>query len=46
MAIEELGRALDFGYDDFVHLDTDPDLDSLRKLSAYRKLMREHGHQS
>jgi hypothetical protein len=45
-AIEELGRALDFGYDDFGHLDNDPDLDSLRKLPAYRKLMRQHGHQS
>ena len=38
-AIQELGRAIDFGYDDFGHLDNDPDLDSLRKLPAYRKLM-------
>ena len=45
-AIEELGRALDFGYDDFGHLDNDPDLDSLRKLPAYRKLVRQHGIQS
>ena len=45
-AIEELGRAIDFGYDDFGHLDIDPDLDSLRKLPAYRKLMRQHGIQS
>jgi tetratricopeptide (TPR) repeat protein len=45
-AIAELGRAIEFGYDDFEHLEIDPDLNSLRKLPAYRKLMREHGHQS
>ena len=45
-AIEELGRAIEFGYDDFEHLETDPDLDSLRKLPAYRKLMRQYGIQS
>ena len=41
-----MGRALDFGYDDFGHLDNDPDLESLRKLPGYRKLMRQHGIQS
>ena len=45
-AIQELGRALDFGYDDFGHLDNDPDLDSLRKLPAYRNRVRQHGIQS
>jgi hypothetical protein len=45
-AIAELGRAIEFGYDDFEHLEIDPDLDSLRKLPAYRKMMREHGIQS
>ncbi len=45
-AIEELGRALDFGYDDFGHLDIDPDLDSLRNVPAYRKLIRQLGDQS
>jgi hypothetical protein len=38
--------ALDIGYDEFGQLDIDPDLDSLRKLPAYRKLIQEHGHQS
>ena len=46
MAIDELGLALEFGYDDFGHLETDPDLDRLRKLPAYRKLMRQRGIQS
>ncbi len=45
-AIEELGRAIGFGYDDFEHLEIDPDLESLRKLPAYRKLMRQYGIQS
>ena len=45
-AIEELGRAIECGYADFGHLEIDPDLDSLRKLPAYRKLMRQYGIQS
>ena len=45
-AIAELGRAIEFGYDDFEHLEIDPDLESLRKLPAYRKLMRQYGIQS
>jgi tetratricopeptide (TPR) repeat protein len=44
-AIEELGLAIEFGYDDFGHSEIDPDLDSLRKLPAFRKLMRRHGIQ-
>ena len=42
-AIEELGRAIEYGYDDFGHLEVDPDLDSLRKLPAYREMLRQHG---
>ena len=45
-AIEELTRAIEFGYDDFGHLEVDPDLDSLRTLPAYQALMRQHGIQS
>ncbi len=45
-AVAELGRAIECGYDDFGHLEIDPDLDSLRKLPAYRKLMRQYGIQS
>ena len=44
-AIDELGRALEFGYDDFGQLEVDPDLDSLRRLPAFRKLMRRHAIQ-
>jgi tetratricopeptide (TPR) repeat protein len=42
-AIEELGRAMEYGYDDFGHLEVDPDLESLRKLPAYQELLRQHG---
>ncbi len=45
-AIEELGRAIADGYDDFGHLEVDPDLDSLRSLPAYQALMRRHGIKS
>ncbi|HEV2972035.1 MAG TPA: hypothetical protein VGY55_18825 [Pirellulales bacterium] len=45
-AIEELGRAIEYGYDDFGHLEVDPDLDSLRKLPAYQELLRQHGIES
>jgi tetratricopeptide (TPR) repeat protein len=45
-AIEELARAIELGYDDFGQLEVDPDLASLRKLPAYRKLVRQHGTQS
>jgi tetratricopeptide (TPR) repeat protein len=45
-AIEELSRAIEYGYDDFGHLEVDPDLDSLRKLPAYQELMRQHGLES
>ncbi len=42
-ALEELGRAIEDGYDDFEHLEVDPDLDSLRGMPAYKALMRRHG---
>src|SRR6476646_6462199 len=42
-AIEELGRAIEYGYDDFGHLEVDPDLESLRTLPAFHELMRQHG---
>jgi tetratricopeptide (TPR) repeat protein len=43
-AIEELSRAIEYGYDDFGHLEVDPDLESLRTLPAYQELMRQHGY--
>jgi tetratricopeptide (TPR) repeat protein len=45
-AIEELGRAIQYGYDDFGHLEVDPDLESLRKLPAYHELLRQYGIES
>lgn len=42
-AIEELARAIEHGYDDFGHLEVDPDLDSIRGEPAYKALMRRHG---
>ena len=45
-AIQELGRAIAYGYDDFDHLEIDPDLDGLRGLPAYHDLLRLHGIES
>ncbi len=42
-AIEELSRAFAYGYDDFDHLEVDPDLDNLRHLPAYQDLLRQYG---
>ncbi len=42
-ALAELTQALQYGYDDFGHLEIDPDLDSLRKLPAYQDLLRHYG---
>jgi len=42
-AIEELGAAMQCGYDDFGHLEIDPDLDSIRHLPAYQELLRQYG---
>jgi tetratricopeptide (TPR) repeat protein len=42
-ALEELGRAMQFGYEDFEHLEFDSDLDNLRDLPEYRALLREYG---
>lgn len=45
-AIEELGKAMKFGYDDFGHLEIDPDLDNIRHLPAYQELLRQYGIES
>ena len=39
-ALAALRRAIELGYDDVGHLETDPDLDSLRDLAEYRALLR------
>lgn len=38
-----LGRAMQLGYQDFVHLEFDPDLDNLRRLSGYREMLASYG---
>jgi tetratricopeptide (TPR) repeat protein len=42
-AIETLGRALQCGYNDYGHLEVDPDLESLRRLPQYQALLRQFG---
>ena len=42
-ALEELGRAIEFGYEDFEHLEFDSDLDNLRSLPGYQALLRQYG---
>lgn len=42
-AVSELRRAIDCGYDDFAHLESDHDLDGLRSTPAFQALMREIG---
>jgi hypothetical protein len=39
-AIDSLTRAILLGYDDIAHLETDPDLDSLRDLPDFQELLR------
>ena len=39
-AIEELARAIEQGYDDFHHIEIDPDLDGLRDEPAFDALLR------
>ena len=43
IAVEELSNALELGYDDFAHLEVDPDLDSLRELPEFLSLIRRYG---
>jgi len=38
-AIDSLTRAILLGYDDIAHLETDPDLDSLRDLPDFQELL-------
>jgi DNA-binding SARP family transcriptional activator len=39
-AIDALERAIGLGYCDFTHLEVDPDLDSLRQIPGFDKLIR------
>jgi tetratricopeptide (TPR) repeat protein len=42
-ALEALGSALELGYNDFSHLEVDPDLDRLRALPEFQSLLKKHG---
>jgi tetratricopeptide (TPR) repeat protein len=44
-ALDALGRALEIGYNDFSHLEIDPDLESLRRLPQYQGLLQQYGLQ-
>jgi len=42
-ALVALARALELGYNDFSHLEVDPDLDNLRPLPEFQELLRKYG---
>jgi tetratricopeptide (TPR) repeat protein len=42
-AIQALAKALELGYNDFNHLEVDPDLDKLRPLPEFQSLLRSFG---
>jgi predicted Zn-dependent protease len=41
--IQALARALELGYNDFSHLEVDPDLNSLRNVPEFQALLRKFG---
>jgi tetratricopeptide (TPR) repeat protein len=41
-AMQALGRALELGYNDFSHLEVDPDLNKLRGLPEFHALLRKY----
>lgn len=43
-ALAELWQAFEVGYDDVVHLESDPDLESLRELPGYQDLLQTYGN--
>jgi DNA-binding SARP family transcriptional activator len=42
-AVQALQSALNLGYNDWEHLEVDPDLDSLRVVAAFQELLRQQG---
>ena len=42
-AISTLAKAIDLGYADFAHIETDSDLDVLRDEPSFNELLRRHG---
>ena len=41
--MKALDEALRLGYDDFVHMDADADLDAVRQHPGYFQLLERHG---
>ena len=41
-AVESLARAIQLGYNDFAHLEVDPDLNNLRSLPQYLSLLKQY----
>ena len=41
-ALAMLQRAIELGYCDFDHIETDPDLDSLRELPDFQAILKPH----
>jgi tetratricopeptide (TPR) repeat protein len=41
-AVESLARAIQLGYNDFAHLEDDPDLNNLRSLPQYHALLKQY----
>lgn len=41
--LDSLDKALGLGYTDLAHMETDPDLDTLRHEPGYGHLLRKHG---
>lgn len=42
-ALKALDESLRLGYDDFVHMDADADLDAVRQHPGYFRLLERHG---
>ena len=42
-ALSELWHAFDVGYDDMLHLESDPALEVVREMPGYQDLVREYG---
>jgi tetratricopeptide (TPR) repeat protein len=42
-ALDALDNALRLGYDDYAHLDSDPDLEDVRSHPRYHAILRRHG---
>jgi len=42
-AVKSLARAIECGYEDYAHIEKDPDLDFIRESGEYRRLLERKG---